>query len=398
MSRIESKGSSNHLKLEHVIKHNPVIQGLYRYGMSGAIQLLGAFLRIDDNLVLMNGHSYKYNDSPRAIYRKMYELGLDQKYHIVWALNEPDSVDIPGNAEKIKMDTLEYFKTALRAKYWISCVGIERGLHFKKKKQIYLNTWHGAAINVSGNGVPGRKDFHWGHIDYFCMCGKLDEVNFGRDMELNPKSFLRCGYPRNDVLSKATPDLQNKIRKKLGLPKGKRCILYAPTWRDSQDGGDSFQIAPPIDWKKGKEQLGNEYIVLLRTHPYTTKLMNMEFNDFVLDFTSYPEVNDLLIAADILISDYSSILLDYCITEKPMICFGYDIEEYKRVRGGFYYDLDKEMPNGVMKDEDQIIDHLLILDYEAECKKTKIFKKNHCEYEQGHATIDCINTVFGTDY
>ena len=69
MAMVENKGSSNHLKLEHVIKHNPVIQGLYRYGMSGVFQLFGKFIRIDDNLVLMNGHSYKYNDSPRAIYR-----------------------------------------------------------------------------------------------------------------------------------------------------------------------------------------------------------------------------------------------------------------------------------------------------------------------------------------
>lgn len=398
MTRVESKGSSNHLRLEHAIKHNAVVQSLYRYGMSGVFQIIGKFIRTDPNLVLMNGHSYKYNDSPRAIYRKMCELGMDKQYKIVWALNDPDGAEIPGNAAKVKMDTPEYFKTALKAKYWISCVGIERGLHFKKKNQIYLNTWHGAAINVSGNGVPGRNDFHWGHIDYFCMCGKLDEINFGRDMELNPKSYLRCGYPRNDVLSSITPELQKEVRKKLGLPEGKKFILYAPTWRDSQDGGDSFQLAPPIDWDKWKKKLSDKYIVLLRTHPYTTKLMNMKFNDFVLDFTSYPEVNDLLIAANILISDYSSILLDYCITEKPMICFGYDIEEYKRVRGGFYYDLDKEMPNGVMKNEDQIIEHLLNLDYEAECEKTKFFKKNHCEYEKGHATVACINAVFGTNY
>ena len=114
MARVESKGSSNHLRLEHAIKHNPVIQALYRYCMSAVFQVLGKFIKVDDTLVLMNGHGYKYNDSPRTIYQKMCELGLDNKYHVVWALNEPDSVEILGNAKKVKMDTFSYFKTAIK--------------------------------------------------------------------------------------------------------------------------------------------------------------------------------------------------------------------------------------------------------------------------------------------
>lgn len=396
MTKTDRTGSSNHLKLEHFIKHNPVVQNLYRYGMSAVFQVMGKFIRIDEKLVLMNGHGYKYNDSPRAIYRKMYELGLTKKYKVVWALNEPDKVDIPG-CTKIKMDTMEYFKTAMRAKYWISCVNIERALHFKKKNQIYLNTWHGAAINVCGNGVSNRNDFHWRYIDYFCVCGRYDEVNFGRDLELNPESFLRTGLPRNDVLYHVSKEFREEVQEKLALPSGKKYLLYAPTWRESEDGGTSYQIAPPIDWTKWKKELGNEYVVMLRTHPYTTRLMNVQFDDFVLDYTDYPEVNDLLIAADVLISDYSSINLDYCITGKPMICFGYDYDEYKKIRG-FYYDLELEMPNGVMRTEDEVINHLKKLDYDLEMKKTVRFKKRHCEYGNGNATQQCINAVFGTDY
>lgn len=389
-------GSSNHLKLEHFIKHNSFIQALYRHVMSAVFRVWGVFLKTDDKLVLMNGHGYKYNDSPRAIYKKMLELGMLSDYKVVWALNDPDIVDIPG-CKKIKMDTFEYFKTALKAKYWISCVNIERGLRFKKKKQIYLNTWHGAAINVCGNGVSNRNDFHWNYINYFCVCGHYDEVNFGRDLELDSKAFLKTGLPRNDVLYNVTDQSHLEMQNKLGLPKGKRVILYAPTWRDSQDGGASFQIAPPINWDKWKEELGEDYVVMLRTHPYTTKLMNVQFNDFVKDFTEYPEVNDLLIAADVLISDYSSIILDYCLMAKPLLCFGYDYDEYKKLRG-FYYDLDEEMPNGVMRNENEIITHLKSLDYIADSERTANFRDHHCEYGNGNATIRCINTVFGTNY
>lgn len=389
-------GSSNHLVLEHIIKHNPFVQESYRVIMSGAFSALGKFVKTDEKLVLMNGHGYKYNDSPRAIYRKMHELGLTNKYKVVWALNDPDGVDIPG-CTKIKMDTPEYFMTALRAKYWISCVNIERGLQFKKKDQVYLNTWHGAAINVCGNGVKGRNDFHWGYIDYFCACGKLDEECFGKDLEVIPSAFLECGYPRNDELFNVTQERREQILKKLHLDGKRKIILYAPTWRESDDGGASYKLAPPIDWAKWEKELGDQYIVLLRTHPYTTKLMNVEFNDFVLDFTEYPEVNDLMIAADVLISDYSSINLDYSITGKPMICFGYDYDEYKQDRG-FYYDLEKEMPNGVMRSEDAVIGHLKNMNYKDDCKKTVNFYNKHMEFCRGDATIRCINTLFHTDF
>lgn len=396
MKNKDKTGSSNHLKLEHFIKHNLIIQNLYRYGMSAVFKIWGKFIKTDEKLVLMNGHSYKYNDSPRAIYRKMYELGLTDEYKVVWALNEPEKVDIPG-CIKIKMDTMEYFRTAMRAKYWISCVNIERALHFKKKDQIYLNTWHGAAINVCGNGVSSRNDFHWGYIDYFCVCGKYDEVNFGRDLELNPSSFLKTGLPRNDVLYNVSKESQIEMQRKLCLPVGKKYILYAPTWRDSEDGGASYQITPPIDWIRWKRELGDKYVVMLRTHPYTTRLMNVEYDDFVLDFTDYPEVNDLLIAADVLISDYSSINLDYCILGRPMLCFGYDYDEYKKIRG-FYYDLEEEMPNGVMRTENEIISHLKTLNYDADSQRTIQFKNRHCEYGNGDATVQCINTIFNMHF
>ncbi len=389
-------GSSNHLKLEHFIKHNSFIQLLYRYGVSAAIRLWGKFLKIDDKLVLMNGHSYKYNDSPRAIYEKMIDLGIANDYKIVWALNDPDSAEIPGNALKVRMDTFDYFKTALKAKYWISCVNIERGLHFKKKKQIYLNTWHGASLNYVGNAVAGRHDFHFEHIDYFCYNGEYEREFIKRDFNVRDEALIPTGYPRNDALYNSTDKKRLELRQKFSVPENKLVILYAPTWRESDDGGGSFKLVPPINWKKWEERLGDRYVVFLRTHPYTTELMNVTFNDFVKDYISYPTVNDLLIVADVLISDYSSIQLDYSILERPQICYGYDYDDYKGNRG-FYFDLEKTMPNGVMKDEDTVLEHLLNMDYEKDCRKSKLFRSAHMEYGGG-AAVKCIDLVFGKTF
>lgn len=383
-------------KLEHILKHNQFIQTCYRYSMSGVFRLLGLFVRTDDKLVLMNGHGFKYNDSPRAIYEKMLELGIANQYHIVWALHDPMQYDIPGNCQRIRMDTLTYFITALKAKYWISCVNIERGLHFKKKNTVYLNTWHGASINLCGNAVSNRKDFHFEHIDYFCICSEFERDYVIRDFNIRSEAVLPCGYPRNDELYAATSETVAEYRKMLGIPENKKVIVYAPTWRDSNDGGASYQLAPPIDWKKWQEKLGDKYVVLLRTHPYTTKLMNVVFDDFVRDFTAYPNVNHMLIVADVLISDYSSISLDYSILGKPLICFGYDYEDYVKARG-FYFDMEKVFPGGVVRDEDTVIERLMNMDYEAASSETRKFRDGHMELG-GNATLTCINKVFGTNY
>lgn len=382
-------------KIEYILKHNLFIQTLYRYIMSSFFRFIGLFVRTNNKLVLMNGHGYKYNDSPRAIFQKMIELGLVNDYEIVWALKEPDKFDIPY-CKKIKMDTFKYFITALKAKYWISCVNIERGLKFKKRNTVFLNTWHGSCINLCGKAVSKRNDFHNKHVDYFCISGEYERYFTIRDYDVLPKAILPSGYPRNDELYHVDNDNILMIKKQLNIPMNKKVILYAPTWRDSNDGGTSYKLAPPIDWKKWEEKMGNDYVVLLRTHPYTTKLMNVDFNDFVRNCTDYPNINHLYLVADYCISDYSSVLLDYSILEKPMFCFGYDFEEYNRIRG-FYFDMESVIPNGVIRDEQTLMKMILEADYNELCLKTKKFKNEHMEYG-GNASIICINKVFNTNY
>jgi CDP-glycerol glycerophosphotransferase len=137
----------------------------------------------------------------------------------------------------------------------------------------------------------------------------------------------------------------------------------------------------------------DDYIVLFRTHAYTNTLLGVEFNDFLRDYSSYPVVNDLFKVADILVSDYSSCISDYCILERPIVCFAYDYEEYKAARG-LNIDFRVEMPSGIKETEKEVIDHILSMDYDLECKKTKAFKDKYT-YIGGHATEICVEKMFG---
>src|SRR5690625_2044821 len=116
------------------------VQKVYRIIFSSIIQIIGLVIKTDNNMILFNAHGKKYNDSPRAIFEFMIKKGLYKRYKFVWAVDSPNKYNIPYS-QKVKMDTIKYFITALRAKYWVSCVNIERGLKFKKRETKYLNTW-----------------------------------------------------------------------------------------------------------------------------------------------------------------------------------------------------------------------------------------------------------------
>lgn len=385
--------SSMRQKIDYVLKHNKFAYNFYRTFFSLFFQFVGLFVRTDKIMILFTGQGKRYNDSPRAIYLYMVENGLDKEYHCVWSVDDPAKYDIPGSCDVIIADTWEYFITALKAKYWCCCVNIERGLHFKKKKTKFLHTWHGASINLCGNAVGFRKDFDFRNVDYMCISGEYEREFVKRDFLVRDESIIVTGLPRNDRLYHTSKDEKTALRKKFNIPVDKKVILYAPTWRDSNDGGKHYSVVPPISWGKWEETLCEQYVLLLRTHPYTTETMNVNYNEFLRDCTNYPDVNDLLLVADVLISDYSSTILDYCILDRPIVCFGYDYNEYNRIRG-FYYDLKTTLPSGVKETEDEVLEYLTSIDYSRECAKTRAFHLSHMEVG-GDATKQCTEKLLG---
>lgn len=375
----------------YLLKHNALALNLYKYVGSAVFNLLGHIVPIDDRIVLFSGHSARFNDSPKAIFDYMASTGLAKEYDCVWAVSNPGSYKAP-NARFIKADSAEYFLTALRAKYWIAAVNIERGLHFKKKETKYLNTWHSAHITYVGNAVGIRNDYDWSNVDYVCCSGDYEKDIFVKDFNATRESFLECGLPRNDRLYNATEDERLRIRAEMGISEETLVLLYAPTWRDSTDGGKSYSMKPPIDWYGVKKRLASKKIlVLTRAHGYTTSLVT-ERPDLVIDCSDYPDVNDLLLVADVLITDYSGIAMDYAITEKPFCCFGYDYDEYKLTRG-FYFDIEEEYPGGVLRTEEELLDYLENLDFDTARQEVRALKNRRLNYG-GDAARTCCETLF----
>lgn len=364
-------------RLEYLLKHNNAVQFLYKYGMSLVFTFVGLFLKKKKNLVLFNSFGgRKYNDSPKVVFEAMLNDPRFKGYHFVWAFEEPERFIIP-NATAIKIDSWQYFKTALQAKVWISSVNIERGLHFKKHSTIYVNTWHGAGTKKIGNACNGRKDYNFSAVDMMLVQSKFEQEIFERDFLCNPKAIRKIGFPRNDLLFHITDDLRNNVRKKLNIPDGKRVILYAPTWRDSKDGGLSYEFIPPIHLDNWRTAFSDKYVMLFRMHTFTTKF-SMVFDDFARDVSSYENLNHILAITDVLVTDYSTIVYDSAIANIPFICFGFDYDIYKDERG-FYYDLNEVYPGGVLKTENDVIKRIPEIESGSDQDKYIAFKERFIE-------------------
>lgn len=377
-------------RLIYILKHSTGVLALYKVVMSFVFRVWGLFVETDENLVLFVSFMGKnFNDSPKAIYDYMQSHSEYKKYHCVWAFEKPENF---SGLKTVKIDTPAYFKMALKAKYWVTNTNIERGLKFKKKEQRYLNTWHGTALKLIGNDCPGRTDYNFDTLDYLCVCGDYDERVFRSAFHAKESSYLRCGLPRNEELWSVNDSKKQEIKKKLGLPENKKVILYAPTWRESTDGGKSYAIKPPIHFDKWKKLLGDDYIVLFRAHHQTTKVLGIQYDEFVRDVSSYPAVNDLMIASDILITDYSAIAFDYSILCRPIFCYAYDCETYLAERGT-YFDIDDKYPNKSCRTEDELLNRIKTMNYETECKNTQRFRDEFVVYGIG-ATKTCVKALF----
>lgn len=377
-------------RIIYILKHNRLIQKLYITVMGAVFRIWGKFIKTDENLVIFVSFMGKnFNDSPKVLYDYMQNHDKYKKYHCVWAFENPEQFP---ELNTVKIDTPTYFKTALKAKYWITNTNIERGLKFKKKDQVYLNTWHGIALKYIGNDCPGRKDYNFDTVDYLTVSGEHDEKVFKSAFNAKESSYLRCGMPRNEELWNATEETRLEMRRKLNIPENKKVILYAPTWRESVDGGRTYSIKPPIHFGKWEEALGDEYIVLFRAHHLTTNVLGVEYNDFVRDASEYPFVNDLMIASDILITDYSAIAFDYSILCRPIFCYAYDYDSYLSERGT-YFDIDDKYPQKSCKTEEQLLEEVRKVECTVASSNTMRFRDEFMKYGLG-ATEICIKKIF----
>ena len=386
-------------KIKAFVKRNKAIYSLYYHLGSFFLRFIGLFIRTDPDLILFISYGgQKYDDSPRVVYEYLLKHPVSSKHKYVWAFIEPDK--FPQVEQKVKVDTLSYYITAMRAGYWVTNSSASRGLNFRKKQTKNYLFQHGmAGIKKIGTDVElFDKAFRIGFHETFDAVfieGKKELDILPRAWQMDPSVFRMTGLPRNDDLATVTEDEIRRIKNRLGIPLSKKVILYAPTFREfsrAEDGRNALGI--PIDFSKWEAALGTKYVLLVTAHYEVAKLLDeLPKNDFVINAFQYPVLNDLIKVSDILISDYSSIVFDYSILERPIFCYGYDYDSYSRERG-LYADLDQLFSHGVLRTEDALLKAILEMDYSAECKYTKDHIKDEYIAAYGNAAEKAVQIIF----
>ena len=388
--------------IKAIIKSNAYVYKVYYFIGSLFLRIVGIFIKVDPQLILFVCYGgQKYDDSPRVVYEYLRNTSAFSRFHYVWAFKNPDN--FPEVDNKVKIDTICYYLTALKAGYWITNSSASRGLQFKKAETKNILFQHGmAGIKKIGKDIQETKDTYRQSFnekfDMIFIEGKEELDILSKAWDQEKSSYYLTGLPRNDDLFHTTIDEVKRIKTKLGIPVEKKVILYAPTFREKNRGFDRRnELSIPFDFHRLKLVLGNKYVFLVTAHYEVAKLSSfLPENDFVYNAFKYPIINDLLKIADVLVSDYSSVVFDYSILERPILCFGYDYDIYKKDRG-FYIDLETLFSHGVIRTQPELEGIILNMDYKKESQYTKTRIKEKYVVATGGSAAKAVSIIFDSN-
>ncbi len=344
--------------------------------------------KINDKKIVFQGNPNMLDGNPKAIYDYMKKNNPD--YRLVCIVNKSvDVSNLPKSDYAFYRTFKEYFHLAT-AKYWIRSQSIG-GLIEKRKGQVYIQTWHGhGALKKMSYDLENLKDLdktveleHVRDWDYYISTDKLDGEVIVSSTKYSGK-IVELGAPSLDILVNECNNekLKESIKNKIGISKdnNKKIVLYAPTFRDLNLKSDLVSV--PIQMLKKLK----DYVVLVRLHPLIeNKIDKSLFSDNFINVCSYPDVTDLLLISDLLISDYSNVIYEYSLLNRPIILYAYDLESYEKERG-FYIDYNS-LPGIIVKDEKSLYETLRQEKYLDEKYKTKLNKFNDKYNKNNDGTV-----------
>ncbi|MEV7934642.1 bifunctional glycosyltransferase family 2 protein/CDP-glycerol:glycerophosphate glycerophosphotransferase [Kitasatospora sp. NPDC088264] len=356
-------------------------------------------LPLDEHLAVYAAYWHRgYACSPAAIYEKARELA--PQIRGVWVVeNRKQAAAMPPGVRYVIVNTPAYLKAMATAKYFVNNVNFPRTMA-KRAGTVHVQTQHGTPLKAMGMDLRERPEAAEG-MDFDRLQEAVDRWDFL--VSSNPHTsehftrafpgryeMLDTGYPRNDRLANTTPDEVRAVRERFGLRPDTTAVLYAPTHRGDQGG-----YVPLLDVRELARRLGPDFTLLVRTHYFHTggpgDLAAGEGSAAIVDVSAHPTVEDLYLAADALVTDYSSMMFDYAVLDRPVVIFAPDWEEYQRVRG-VYFDLFEQPPGAVTVDPDGLAKALLAGDPEPAARAR--FRARFCPWDDGGAAERVVRRVF----
>ncbi|QDP96888.1 CDP-glycerol glycerophosphotransferase family protein [Microlunatus elymi] len=333
--------------------------------------------------VLLNSYFGKsVSDNSLAIADVIADRRPDLR--LLWTVADY-SVEVPGGTTGLVYKSAEWWRALTSSRYIIDNCWLP-GRFRRRDHQRVLQAWHGTPLKLLGNdriGIRRGDEYRRktaeevGQWDFLIAQNEYSKKIFESAYGYRG-NILQIGYPRNDVLVRADDAYRHSVRQRLGIEGADRVVLYAPTWREQAKG-----LFRELDFDAVTSFLGPTGRLLVRGHPNVVKYGRGVAGERLLDVTLYPQLSDLYLASDVMITDYSSTMFDFSVTGKPIIFFVPDLEEYSDVRRGTYFDLAASAPGPVLRTTDETIDALRDLDEVA-----KAHADNYRAWQQKFNPLD----------
>jgi CDP-glycerol glycerophosphotransferase len=377
----------------------------YYPAMRTMVRLLQRLPADPNRVVFESGVGLQYADSPRYIYEELVRRGSQMTK--VWAYQgKIHSHD--QNTVRVARLSPEYFWHLGRAKYWVNNQNFPSYLK-RRPDGVYLQTWHGTPLKRMLHDLTTIHGRDGGYVE------RVTEAARQWSVLASPSPYATTvmrsafhytgpveekGYPRNDVFfAPDADDVARRVRRKLGISPDATVVLYAPTFRDDQPAGHNrFSFAMPIDLERFTRELGPDVVLLLRMHVLVRESVTVpeELADRVHDVSAYPEIAELYLASDVLVTDYSSVFFDFAALRRPMLFYAFDLEAYRDNLRGFYLDYSTDLPGPIVTTEDDLYAALrdlpgVVLRYGT---KYDAFLARFAPNDDGHAAERLVDVVF----
>lgn len=341
---------------------------------AGLFLIMRVFPVKRNKIVCCSMKGKRYGDSPKYIADELIQR--NPGYEIVWLMKDGYEVDFPKEIRRAKYSFFSCAYELATAKFWIDSNTKQLGT-LKRKNQYYIQTWHGSALKKLYGDIPDKIDFFDRIIVKYNS--KIQDVMLSDSKlitEIYRRAFwyqgeiLECGSPRNDVFFRKRDECLRKVQDFYRL-KDQSTVLYAPTFRDDFRLDDMR-----LDFEGLRESLqqrfGGEWVVLVRLHPnnMADAAQFIEYTDQIINATDYSVMQELLVACDVLVTDYSSSMFDFISKKSPCFIYATDIKKYREERD-FYLDI-YELPFPVAESNEEMKRNVLQFDevkYETELQQ-----------------------------
>ncbi|MEV0097106.1 bifunctional glycosyltransferase family 2 protein/CDP-glycerol:glycerophosphate glycerophosphotransferase [Streptomyces sp. NPDC050738] len=336
----------------------------------------------------------QYSDSPRAVHEELLSRGGELEHLCVV---RDQQAQLPSGARAVIHGSTAWHEALARSAYIVTNTQLPEWFE-RREDQYVVQTWHGTPLKRIGIDLTGTAAANEPYIATLPQRARQWSLLVSPNRFSTPvlrRSFgyegevLESGYPRNGLLH--APDREKiaaSVRERLSLPEGKRVVLYAPTWREDRPaGGGQYALDLRLDLKAAEEALGDSTVMLVRRHYLVTDRLPATADGFVRDVSRYPDVAELMLISDVLVTDYSSLMFDFAQTRRPMLFHTYDLEHYRDTLRGFCFDFESQAPGPLVPGSAELIEALRApaTATEAYAGAYEAFREVFCDLDDGAA-------------